>query len=132
MAPARSALAGRRIVVVFQPHRFTRTRLLLDRFGPALGDADEVLLTDIYPAGEEAIPGVTVDALAAAVARARGEPPQVVHALEDVPGAVARLARPGDVVITLGAGSVGGVGDRILEALARAGRAPGEEGTPCR
>ncbi len=132
IAAARSALAGRRVVVVFQPHRFTRTRQLLDRFGPALREADEVVLTDIYPAGEEPIPGVTIDALAAAVGRERPGPPHLVRSLDDLPGAVARIARPGDVVITLGAGSVGGVGDEILEALKGAGPAAGREGAPCR
>ena len=60
---ARAAL-GRRLVVVFQPHRYSRTQRLLDRFGPALAGADEIVLTDIYAAGEDAVPGVTVEALA--------------------------------------------------------------------
>ena len=61
---------GRRIVVAFQPHRFTRTAALMDAFGPALAGADHIVLTDIYAAGEEPIPGVTLEALA------RGDPPQ--------------------------------------------------------
>ena len=105
-----------RLVVVFQPHRFSRTRDLLDDFGPALAQADVVMLTDIYAAGEAAIPGVTLDALARAVA------PHVARLvvtprLEDVPAVIAGDARPGDLVITLGAGSIAGLADRLLAAL---------------
>jgi UDP-N-acetylmuramate--alanine ligase len=106
----------RRIVVAFQPHRFTRTAALMDAFGPALSGADHVLLTDIYAAGEEPIPGVTLEALAAAVRRGVAAL-DVVPRLEDLPAAIARVARAGDVVITLGAGSIGGVADRVVEVL---------------
>jgi UDP-N-acetylmuramate--alanine ligase len=116
IAAARAGI-DRRIVVVFQPHRYTRTRDLLDSFGDALAGADEVVLTDIYPAGEAPIPGVTVEALQAAVARS-GRSVHLVNSLDDVPAAVAALARPNDLVITLGAGSIGTLPDRILEALA--------------
>jgi UDP-N-acetylmuramate--alanine ligase len=117
-AVLRAARAGHpaRLVAVFQPHRYTRTRDLLEQFGPALGLADVVVLTDIYPAGEPPIPGVSLDTLAAAV---RHAVPGVRLAarVEDIPAVVAQLARPGDLVITLGAGSIGGVGDRIRAAL---------------
>ncbi|MEZ5319394.1 MAG: UDP-N-acetylmuramate--L-alanine ligase [Vicinamibacterales bacterium] len=106
----------RRLVAVFQPHRFSRTRDLIDEFGPALAAADVVVLTDIYPAGEAPIPGVTLDALAAAVRRVVPGV-HVVPRLEDVPAAVARLATGGDLVVTLGAGSVATVPDRILSAI---------------
>jgi UDP-N-acetylmuramate--alanine ligase len=114
-----AARAGdRRILVVFQPHRYTRTRDLMPEFGRALGAADEVILTDIYPAGEPPIEGITVDALAEAVRAATSRPLHVVRALDDLPAAVAGLARAGDLVITLGAGSISAVADRILSALA--------------
>jgi UDP-N-acetylmuramate--alanine ligase len=114
---AAARTTGRRVVLAFQPHRFTRTRDLMREFGTALGTADEVILTDIYAAGEPSIEGITVDAVAEAV-RARAPcPVHVIRRLEDVPQAVARLARPGDLVITLGAGSIGGVADRILNEL---------------
>ena len=116
IAAARSGLE-RRVVVVFQPHRYSRTRDLLDAFGTALGAADEVVLTDIYPAGESPLPGVTVEAVEAAVRRT-GTPVRVVKALEEVPRAVASLSRPNDLVITLGAGSIGTIPDRILNELA--------------
>jgi len=115
IAAARAGL-DRRVVVVFQPHRYTRTRDLLDQFGTALGGADEIVLTDIYPAGEAPIPGATAEAVEAVV-RKTGRPVTLVKALDDIPAAVARIARPNDLVITLGAGSIGSVPDRILEAI---------------
>ena len=106
----------RRIVVAFQPHRFTRTAMLMDAFGPALAGADHVLLTDIYAAGEDPIPGVTIEALAASIGRSVPAL-DIVPRLEDLPAAIARVVRAGDVVITLGAGSIGGVADRVVEVL---------------
>jgi UDP-N-acetylmuramate--alanine ligase len=117
-AVLRAAREGQpgRVVVVFQPHRYTRTRDLLDAFGPALALADIVLLTDIYPAGEPAIAGMTVEALAARVA-AHVPDVQIVPRLDQVPAAVLARARAGDLVITLGAGSIAGLADRIVAAL---------------
>ncbi|MGH9409690.1 MAG: UDP-N-acetylmuramate--L-alanine ligase [Vicinamibacterales bacterium] len=119
IAAARAGL-DRRVVIVFQPHRYTRTRDLLDAFGSALSEADEVVLTDIYPAGEAPIPGVTVEAVADVVRRA-GRAPRVVKRLDELPEAVAAIARPNDLIVTLGAGSIAGVADRILGALASDG-----------
>ena len=116
IAAARAGI-DRRVVVVFQPHRYSRTSQLLPEFGAALNGADEVVLTDIYSAGEMPIPGITVDALADAVRAAGRVPLHVVKGLDDLPREVARIARQGDLVITLGAGSIGGVGDRILVEL---------------
>jgi UDP-N-acetylmuramate--alanine ligase len=115
IAAARAGL-DRRVVVVFQPHRYTRTRDLLDQFGTALGGADEIVLTDVYAAGEAPIPGASAEAIEAVV-RNSGRPVTLVKALDDIPAAVARIARPNDLVITLGAGSIGTVPDRILEEL---------------
>ena len=106
----------KRLVAVFQPHRYSRTRDLLHDFGPALALADVVVLTDIYSAGEAPIEGITIGALAAAV-RPHVRSLHVVPALDDVPAAVAGLATDGDLVVTLGAGSIGAAGDRILHAL---------------
>jgi UDP-N-acetylmuramate--alanine ligase len=88
-------------------------------FGPALAAADGIVLTDIYPAGEAPIEGVTLDALAASIERAAPGRVHVVPVLHDLPAAVAALVRPGDLVITLGAGSIGTTGPRILEEVAR-------------
>ena len=109
----------RRIVVAFQPHRFTRTAALLNEFGPALAGADEIVLTDIYAAGEDPIAGATLDALAAAVERDARARVHVARRLDEVIPAVVRIARPGDVVITLGAGSIGGVPEGLIEALSK-------------
>src|SRR5262245_43724398 len=108
---------NRRIVVAFQPHRYTRTASLMDAFGPALAGADHVVLTDIYAASEDPIAGVTLDALAASIRTTLTAPLDVVPKLDDVVPAVVRAARPGDVVITLGAGSIGSLPDRLLDAL---------------
>jgi UDP-N-acetylmuramate--alanine ligase len=125
VAAARAGI-DRRLVVVFQPHRYSRTSQLLSEFGSALGAADELVLTDIYPAGESPIPGVTVEAVAAAVRAVSTCPVQIVKNISALPAAVAALVRPGDLVITLGAGSIGTVADRILEALQDGTRGPGE------
>ncbi len=118
---AASAL-DRRIVVVFQPHRFTRTAALMDAFGPALAGADHIVLTDIYGAGEEPLPGVTLETLAEAIRRGTTKPLDIVRQLEEVPAVVSRIVRPGDVVITLGAGSIGSIPERLIATL---GRGPG-------
>ena len=104
----------RRTVVLFQPHRYTRTQALWDDFCKAFHQADVLLLTDIYPASEEPIPGITAEALAQAIAE-RGHR-QVAWA-GDLKAAAERLAaeaREGDVVLTLGAGSVWTAGDELL------------------
>ena len=115
---------GRRIVVVFQPHRYTRTASLMEAFGPALAAADHIVLTDIYSAGEAPIAGVTLDALGAAVRRSVKAPVDLVPRLDDLVPAIVRLAKPGDVVITLGAGSIGSLPDRLVTALGGASSAP--------
>jgi UDP-N-acetylmuramate--alanine ligase len=116
LAGARRAF-GRRLVVAFQPHRYTRTKDLFEDFCSAFNDADVVFLTGIYAAGEEAIPGVSSAALAEAV-RAHGHP-DVTHVekrLDLVPAIKARL-QPGDIVITLGAGDITNTGPELLDAL---------------
>jgi UDP-N-acetylmuramate--alanine ligase len=117
---ARAALGGR-LIVVFQPHRYSRTIRLMDRFGPALRGADVIVLTDIYAAGEDPIANVTLDALADAIRRDVSAPLRLVRDVRDVPTEVARLAQPGDVVLTLGAGSIGAASEAIVSALAREG-----------
>ena len=116
IAAARAGI-DRRIVVVFQPHRYSRTSQLMHQFGAALGRADVVVLTDIYGAGEPAMPGITIEALADAVRAKAGCPVHVVKELDALPSAVSALAHEGDLVVTLGAGSIGTVGARILEAI---------------
>jgi UDP-N-acetylmuramate--alanine ligase len=122
LAAAKSAL-GRRVVVAFQPHRYSRTEHLLQDFGPALRDADAIVLTDIYAASEEPIPGVTIEALAAAIRDGSGRPVKLAKHLDEVVPAVLEIAKPGDAVITLGAGSIGSIPKRLVDALEERGRA---------
>jgi UDP-N-acetylmuramate--alanine ligase len=116
LAAARELHPGR-VVVVFQPHRYSRTQLLLDDFATAFHLADVLWVTEIYGAGEEKIPGVDGRALFEAI-RAHGQ--RDVHLapdLEAIPAALAPELRPGDLVITLGAGSISALGPRLLRAL---------------
>lgn len=106
-----------RVIVAFQPHRYTRTRQLLDAFGPALRDADAVVLTDIYSAGEDPLADVSIDRLAATMKPQLSGSLHLVRQLADVAPRVAEIARDGDLVLTLGAGSIGTVGDLILDRL---------------
>jgi len=110
---------NRRIVVAFQPHRYSRTKALFDAFGPSLAGADHVVLTDIYGAGEDPLPGINLEAFSARVRSQVNVPLDVVPNLADVAPALARIATPGDVVITLGAGSIATVPDQLLALLDR-------------
>jgi UDP-N-acetylmuramate--alanine ligase len=116
LAAGRDVARGR-VIVVFQPHRYSRTRALADEFGEALSRADELVLTDIYPANEPPMAGVTIDTVVEAVRRRRAMPVHVVRPLEAIPAQVAKLASRGDLIITLGAGSIGAVGEGILRTL---------------
>ena len=116
LAAARGAHAGR-IVVVFQPHRYSRTRDHFDDFAAAFHEADVLVLTEIYAAGEDKIPGLDSSALCEAI-RGRGHRDvRFVGDLERVPTAIAPELRDGDLVLTLGAGSINRVGNEILAAL---------------
>jgi UDP-N-acetylmuramate--alanine ligase len=113
LAGARASFPHRRIVCAFQPHRYSRTRDLMGDFATAFNDADALVLTEIYAAGEDPIPGVTGAKLHEAV-KACGhrdatfvERAQLAQRLKD-------CARPGDLVITLGAGDITNVGDELL------------------
>ena len=107
-----------RVLVLFQPHRFTRTRDLMTEFAGAFGDADFVEVLDIYAASEEPIAGVTAQALVKEIGRAG-----VAYAGSVAEGveALARDAKDGDVILTLGAGSVSQAGALLLEALGTSG-----------
>ena len=106
-----------RVIVVFQPHRYTRTLRLRERFGPALALADAVILTEVYAAGESPIAGATSGAIAAAVRAVSRVPVHCVGTLDAAAVAAVGTARPGDVVLTLGAGTVGTIAPRILRFL---------------
>ena len=91
----------------------------MDAFGPALREADEIVLTDIYAASEEPIPGVTIESLAEAVRRGSGRSVHLARRLDEVVPVVLALAHPGDAVLTLGAGSIGALPAQIVDALRR-------------
>jgi UDP-N-acetylmuramate--alanine ligase len=110
---------GRRTVVVFQPHRYSRVRALLNEFARSFYDADVLAVTDIYPAGEEEIPGVTAEAMAQAIEKHGHKDVTLVKELKDVPEWLARRCREGDMVLTLGAGSVHRAGDDFLKSRER-------------
>jgi UDP-N-acetylmuramate--alanine ligase len=116
---AAAPIATGRLIVAFQPHRFSRTQLLMDEFGPAFAGADALVLTDIYGASEEPIPGVDAAALAAAIQKTYRGDLHLVRGVSDVPAALARIARHGDLVLLLGAGSIGSIWRKVLSELER-------------
>ena len=107
----------RKIHVIFQPHRYTRTQLLLDDFATAFRDADSVIVVDIYAASEPPIPGVTAELVARRVAEAGGQKAHYVSSFPDAVTLAANTAQSGDMVLTLGAGNVWQIGSRLLEEL---------------
>ena len=105
---------GGRLIAVFQPHRFSRTRELFSEFLPVFAEVDELIITEIYPAGEEEIPGVSAEALAQAI-----QHPNVRYesSFADLPSALVETLKVGDVLLTLGAGSIGGVAHEVSAEL---------------
>jgi len=116
LAAARQVWPGR-IIVVFQPHRYTRTQALFQEFLSAFTDADSLIITDIYPAGEDPIPGVTSEALCEAIRRAGHRDVAHISSFDAITDHLTRVMRPGDVVLTQGAGSVWKAGAAFLERL---------------
>jgi UDP-N-acetylmuramate--alanine ligase len=121
----RQGYAGRRLVLAFQPHRYTRTRDLLDDFARVLSTADVLLVTEVYAAGEAPIAGADGRAICRAV-RTRGQvEPVFVEKVETLADALRGIVRPGDVIVTMGAGNVSGVCHALpaqLQALGAARR----------
>jgi UDP-N-acetylmuramate--alanine ligase len=115
IAAARGAFPGRRLVLAFQPHRFTRTRDCFEDFVKVMGSADAVLLTEVYAAGESPIVAADGRSLARALRIAGRVDPLFVDDVAALPPAILQYARDGDVVIAMGAGSIGGVPARVVE-----------------
>ncbi|HEV3315786.1 MAG TPA: UDP-N-acetylmuramate--L-alanine ligase [Candidatus Angelobacter sp.] len=107
----------RRVHVVFQPHRYTRTRDLLEEFGTAFFDADNVLVLDIYAASEPPIPGTSGEQVADTIQRVGGRNARYVASFDDAVSELAAVANDGDMILTLGAGNVSQLGAQILAAL---------------
>ncbi len=119
MEAVRQGWPDRRVVLVFEPHRYTRTRDLLDDFAQVLSGADALLVAEVYAAGEPPIAGADGKALCRAI-RSRGRvEPVLLKSLDELPQALADVARDGDVVLTMGAGSIGAASHELPGALAR-------------
>jgi UDP-N-acetylmuramate--alanine ligase len=118
LAAARDCGYGH-IHVLFQPHRYTRTRDLMDEFATAFNDADSVEVLDIYAASEEPIPGIDAEALTTRIHAGKADGLQVHHSgnVQEAIGAISGRAQDGDLIMTLGAGSVSQLGPQVLEAL---------------
>ncbi|WP_420996489.1 UDP-N-acetylmuramate--L-alanine ligase [Cupriavidus sp. 30B13] len=114
LAAARGAFPGRRLVLAFQPHRFTRTRDCFEDFVKVLGTVDALLLTEVYAAGETPIVAADGRALTRALRVAGKVEPVFVEQIEEMPQAILNAARPGDVVVTMGAGTIGGVPGQLV------------------
>ena len=106
-----------RIHVIFQPHRYTRTQLLMDEFATAFRDADSVFVLDIYPASEAPIPGVTAEVLASRIAQAGKQKAVYVSSPADAAVLATGTATSGDMILTLGAGSISQLGPQVLARL---------------
>ncbi len=118
-AAARAGWPDKRLLVAFQPHRYSRTRDLLDDFAAVLSDVDALLLTEVYAAGEAPIPGADGRALTRAI-RARGRiDPVLVERASDIPAALESVAREGDLVILAGAGDIGQVAQEVVARIER-------------
>jgi len=122
LSAARIGAPNRRIVVLFQPHRYSRTNDLMDEFASAFNNADVLLVTDIYAASEMPIEGVNAEVLTGRIKSYGHKNAEYVGALEGTAEKLAAVVREGDLVITLGAGSVHRSGDQLL-ALLRDGQA---------
>jgi UDP-N-acetylmuramate--alanine ligase len=116
IAAARGSFPGRRLVLAFQPHRYTRTRDLFEDFVAVLSTVDALLLTEVYPAGESPIVAADGRALARALRIAGKTEPIFIEDVGDVPEAVRAIAHDGDVVLTMGAGSIGQVAPALAAA----------------
>jgi UDP-N-acetylmuramate--alanine ligase len=117
LAAARGAFPGRRLVLAFQPHRYTRTRDCFEDFVKIMGSADAVLLTEVYPAGESPLVAADGRSLARALRVAGKVDPVFVDAIEEMPESIVRHAQAGDVIISMGAGSIGAVPALVAEKM---------------
>jgi len=107
----------RKIHVIFQPHRYTRTRDLMEEFAAAFGDADSLFVLDIYAASEKPIEGISAEVLAQRIRGKSGKSVEYVGSVADAIGAATKVAQDGDMILTLGAGSVSQLGPMILQKL---------------
>jgi UDP-N-acetylmuramate--alanine ligase len=123
LAAAKIGSGGRRLVVLFQPHRYSRTHDLMQEFARSFNNADTLFITDIYAASEDPIEGVTAESLTNAIKRFGHKDVRYVGRLEDAAAALRDHVQPGDLVLTMGAGTVNRVSDQLLELLRGQGEA---------
>ena len=121
IAAARGAFPDKRLVLAFQPHRYTRTRDCFEDFVKVLSTVDGLLLGEVYAAGEAPIVAADARSLARALRVAGKIEPVFVENIEDMPGAILSAAQDGDVVITMGAGSIGGVPGKLVSGEVQGG-----------
>ena len=126
LAAARSTMTnGGRVIAVFQPHRYSRTRALYREFGDSFAAADAVLITEVYGAGEMPQPGVNGKLVVDAICETRGHPEVYYIPQQDaIPRVLGEISRRGDLVLTLGAGDISGVGEALLDLLEGSGSQP--------
>src|SRR5258705_9987772 len=117
LAAAKLGSGGRRIVVLFQPHRYTRTQDLMQEFARSFNNADVLFITDIYAASEDPIEGVTAETLTLAIKRFGHKAVRYIGALENAAPALRDYVQTGDLVLTLGAGTVNRVSEQLLDLL---------------
>ncbi len=115
---ARAVCKGR-VMVMFQPHRYSRTQALQHEFGPAFGRADRVFVADVYAASEKPIPGVTGQTIVDAIARTGHDGAQFIAVRQQIPAALGPLIEPGDLILSLGAGDIHEQGARLAADLAK-------------
>jgi len=123
LAAAKIGSGGRRLVVLFQPHRYSRTHDLMQEFARSFNNADTLFITDIYAASEDPIEGVTAESMTNAIKRFGHKDVRYVGRLEDAAAALREHVQPGDLVLTMGAGTVNRVSDQLLELLRGQGEA---------
>jgi UDP-N-acetylmuramate--alanine ligase len=117
IAAVRAGWPDRRLVMIYQPHRYTRTRDLFEDFADVLSTVDRLILLEVYSAGEEAIPGADGRTLSRSI-RTRGSvDPIFIESIEGVPAALAKILQPGDIVITQGAGNVGALAVELVQQI---------------
>jgi UDP-N-acetylmuramate--alanine ligase len=117
LAAARGAFPGRRLVLAFQPHRYTRTRDCFEDFVKVLTTVDVLLLADVYPAGEAPIVAADGRSLVRAIRITGKLEPIFIEDIAEMPRQILNIVRDGDVVLTMGAGSIGGVPGKLANGL---------------
>jgi UDP-N-acetylmuramate--alanine ligase len=126
LATARSTMPGDgRVIAVFQPHRYSRTRALYKEFGASFSSADAVLVTEVYGAGEMPQPGINGKLIVDAICETRGHPEVYYMPQQDaIPAVLQNVSRKGDLVLTLGAGDISKAGEDLLDILEEKGSKP--------